>query len=278
MKPHCPLYSLVALCLLLLASCDKDLDMTIVQKTLFEETAFDELSIDDAWNVTIVQDVERSGVTLSYSAFLEPYIRAKREGTAFELGISERLNLPLNTVMEATIYVRSLKSLSLDDASFAVLEGDYSGATLKLSLNHGSVMRGMSFHGDADINLDHASTVVDYVGEGRVCQLHLDEGSVFKGILEVATSLDIELDNASRMTLYEGGAAAVVATLDNASFLNMLPLEAGDMEIEMDNASEASVNVSYHLKGRLHNISKLYYQGNPALDVECDLTSSYVPL
>lgn len=278
MKLHRILYFLTAICLLFLASCKEELDMTTVQKTLFEEASFDEIAIDDAWNVTILQDAQQSGVTLTYSAFLEPYIKAKKEGTAFELGFTNRLNLPFNTKMEATIYVKSLKSLNLDDASAAVLEGDFSGETLTLTLDHASVMRGGNYSGDTEITLDNASTIVEFNITGNTCHLHLDQVSVFKGKLDASSQLEIEMDNASRMTLYEGAADHAKVMLDNASSLNMLPLVVTNMEIEMENASEASVSVLEFLKGKLQNASKLYYQGIPALDVDCDLTSSCVPL
>ena len=44
----------VALCFA--TSCKKDVDMTLVQKTIFENTDIRQVEIEDAWLVTLVAD------------------------------------------------------------------------------------------------------------------------------------------------------------------------------------------------------------------------------
>lgn len=291
MKTNRFLFCLIA-CMFLLVSCKEELDMTTLQKSLFEGTSFDEITIDDAWNVTIVnglydpdQGENKKGVVLSYSAFLEPYIKAKKEGTAFELGFTNKLNLPYNTVMEATIFVESIKSLSLDNASTVQFRGGFlSGNTLALTLDNASVMRGGKFYAkETSIHLDNASTIVESFITGNKSHFNLDHASVFKGPLCTNNVLGIEMDNSSRLTVSERGTAYVRISMDNGCYLNMLPNSVTKVDLDLDNASEASVNVISLLKGKIRNASTLYYQFlntilDPVLDVECDETSSCVPL
>ena len=63
-------YLLLALSLTL-ASCKKDLDMTLLEKQLYEEVTFDAIIVEDAWEVTVIQDDVKRGVVVEYSAFLE---------------------------------------------------------------------------------------------------------------------------------------------------------------------------------------------------------------
>ena len=49
----------------LLVSCsNKDLDMTVLNKSYFDGVDFTEIDLSNGWNVTIVQDDQQSGVTL----------------------------------------------------------------------------------------------------------------------------------------------------------------------------------------------------------------------
>ena len=278
MKSHRILYGIIAACLSLLVSCKEELDMNILQKPMYDGVVFDEVSVDDAWQVTIIQDNEKTGVMLEYSAFLEPYIKALNAGSRFELGFTRRLNLPFNTVMSATVYVPALKKLSLDDASSVNLEGEFPGQALEVVMDNAALLRGGSFAGDASLRLDNASTIVEFAVDGDHVQLQLDNASVFKGNLRAATLLQLEEDHASRATLYEGDSPKATLRLNNTSFLNMVPVRVEEMEAELDNASEASVNTVHQLNGTVNNVSKLFYEGTPALMVECDDTSLCQPL
>ena len=56
------------------ASCKKEVDMTLVQKTIYENTDISLFHIDDAWDVTFVYDSLNSYVELDYSAYLEEHV------------------------------------------------------------------------------------------------------------------------------------------------------------------------------------------------------------
>lgn len=271
-------YLLLAL-LLTLASCKKDLDMTLLEKQLYEEVAFDAIIVEDAWEVTVIQDDVKRGVVVEYSAFLEEYLKVKRDGSELVVGFTNRLNLPSETVFRATVYVPTLQSLKATKASRMTLEGTFAVTGLLVDLDQASVLRGGSLMGDdAEILLDNASTVVDLSAEVTSCRISLDNTSVFKGRLQTQDHLDILMDDASRMTLYGDLSPKVTAHLTAASMLNMLAVEVADMEVHLNTASEASVKVTRDLTGTLNEASVLYYQGQPNIQLSCDATSNYYPL
>lgn len=271
-------YLLLALSLTL-ASCKKDLDMTLLEKQLYEEVAFDAIIVEDAWEVTVIQDDVKRGVVVEYSAFLEEYLKVKRDGSELVVGFTNRLNLPSETVFRATVYVPTLQSLKATKASRMTLEGTFAVTGLLVDLDQASVLRGGSLMGDdAEILLDNASTVVDLSAEVTSCRISLDNTSVFKGRLQTQDHLDILMDDASRMTLYGDLSPKVTAHLTAASMLNMLAVEVADMEVHLNTASEASVKVTGDLTGTLNEASVLYYQGQPNIQLSCDATSNYYPL
>lgn len=271
-------YLLLALSLTL-ASCKKDLDMTLLEKQLYEEVAFDAIIVEDAWEVTVIQDDVKRGVVVEYSAFLEEYLKVKRDGSELVVGFTNRLNLPSETVFRATVYVPTLQSLKATKASRMTLEGTFAVTGLLVDLDQASVLRGGSLMGDdAEILLDNASTVVDLSAEITSCRISLDNTSVFKGHLQTQDHLDILMDDASRMTLYGDLSPKVTAHLTAASMLNMLAVEVADMEVHLNTASEANVKVTGDLTGTLNEASVLYYQGQPNIQLSCDATSNYYPL
>ena len=77
---------LLILGLLVLVGCrDKELDMNLTQKTLFEGATINEIVAKDAWDVAVIRD-ENTYVELEYSAFLEEYLKVQQEGTVFSIG------------------------------------------------------------------------------------------------------------------------------------------------------------------------------------------------
>lgn len=260
--------------LLAFAGCRvKDLDMTEMQKTLYEGATMNEIVAEDAWEVIIVQDSERSYVELEYSAFLEDYLQVRLEGTSLHIGFSRNLYLPSNTVMCATVHTPTVHKLSFSDAVFASLDNLNLETDLYLELKDAASCRGGHFKGDAIVKLSDASTCVELYIEGRDCTVELDDASVFKGSLNVSRLLTMSVDDASRLTEYWGEINQAEVEVSEASHLNMATSWINRMYIEVDDASEATVNVVESLEGKVHNASKLYYSGNPTLNVDCDGSS-----
>ena len=264
---------------LMLSSCrDKTLDMTVLTKTMYENVAFDEIYAEDAWQITIVQDSERQGVELEYSAFLEEYLQVMKSGSALNISFSQRLNLPAQTVKNAKVYVSSLEKLSLTEASMVELQGCFAGRSLVVNLGEASVLKGGFFTGNLNMELDEASIVADFSAEGATCHLNLEEGSVFKGSLTAYELLEVEVSDASRMTTYGGSAPVANVALEEASFVNMTQTMTDEMYITMKSASEASVNVINRIDGTLQDASMLYLIGNPIMNLNCDDSSTISPL
>lgn len=260
--------------LLLLSGCrDKELDMTLVQKTLYEGVAIDEITAKDAWCVKIVQD-ENAFVELEYSAFLEDYLKIQLEGSSFLIGFTHHHYFPSNTVMNATIHTPSVHKLSFSDAVFAALDNLNLETDLCLELEDAASCRGGRFKGDAIIKLSDASTCAELYIEGRDCTVELDDASVFKGSLNVNGTLTIKVDDASHLTEYWGEINHVEAIVSDASYLNMATSWINRMYIEVTDASEATVNVIESLEGLVQDASRLYYSGDPVVNVDCQESST----
>ncbi len=260
------------------AGCrEKELDMTLVQKTVFDGAIIKDITAEDAWDITVVQD-EQTYVELEYSAFLEEYLRVTMEARELKIGFSRYLNLPGNTVMRAVVHTPSVENLHFSEAVKATLQGEFSGDLLTIILDDAATCKGGRFTGKVDLELSDASKMVDFDFEGETCSVKVSDASTFKGNLLVADRLDIVVEDASHLTTYGGYAPRAEVEVSDASSLNMLETEVGMMHITVKDASEASVNVSGTLEGTVKDASELYYKGNPTLNVTCDDTSIIRPL
>lgn len=267
--------------LVLLAGCrDKELDMTLMQKTLYDGATMNEITVEDAWSVTFRLDTVRSYVELEYSAFLEEYLLVKQEGASLFLGLTNSLyNLPGNTVMHAIVHTSAINELSLSDAvSAAFGGGTFPETALVLKMSDAATLRGGYFKGTADVRMSDASTCVEFYFEGTTCQVELDEASVFKCSLNVSDDLTLTIKDASRLTNYWAEINQAHVEVTEGSYLNMATSFVNRMQMVVNSASEATVNVVESLEGSVHNASKLYYSGNPTLNVDCDDTSLLQPI
>ena len=265
---------LLAVCAMMFTGCrEKDLDMTLVQKTVFEDATITAVTAKDAWNVTVVQD-ERTYVELEYSAFLEEYLKIAMEAQELGIGFYRHLYLPSNTVMNATVHTSRVQQLQFSDATTAVLEGEFPETDLTVELSDAATCKGGRFTGRVDLDLSDAAKMVDFDFEGEACSVKLSDASTLKGILSVTDQMDIVVEDASHMTTYGGYAPQAEVEVSDASSLNLLETEVGTMHITVKDASEASVHVTHTLEGTVKDASELYYKGNPSLNVICDETST----
>lgn len=264
---------LLTICAMTIVSCrEKELDMTLMQKTLYEGATINEIIAKDAWDIKVVQD-ERTFVELEYSAFLEEYLKVVKEGTALQIGFTRQLYCPSNTVMYATIHTPTVHKLSFSDAVFASLDNLNLETDIVLELEDAASCRGGHFKGNAIIKLSDASTCAELYIEGRDCTVELEDASVFKGSLNVSGLLTMTVKEASRLTEYWGEIHTAEAIVSDASYLNMATSWINRMSVEVSDASEATVNVMESLEGSVHDASKLYYSGDPVLHIDCDGTS-----
>lgn len=264
--------------LLVFTGCrEEELDMTLTQKTLFENAVFDAFELKNAWNVTIIQDDQISGLELEYSSYLEEYLDVTLDGSTLKIGLNKQFHIPYNTVMNAVVHVKDLRELNAKSATEVTLDGAFTGTHLKLDLNGASVFRNGSFTGNADITLDGASQIADFVVNSGLCELEFDGASSFKGDLN-ADSLIVVMDGASRMVTYGGQVQQAWFDLESASIVNMTFTPIDKAFVELEGAAEAYLHVNVLLSGTLRAASTLGYEGNPTVDLDSDVSSSFGPL
>ena len=256
----------------------EDLDMTPMQQTLFQDEVIHEITANDAWQLTIIQDDTVQYVELNYSAFLESYVMARKEGDRLTIGFNQSVRVPSGATFNAVIHLKSLSKLTLSDAASAALEGDFESPSFVLELDDAATCRGGSISTNLDANLSDASIVAEMSFNGANCHIVLEDASVFKGDLFASERIDIEASDASRLAAYGGTTPFAMVTLEDASSLNTIPIEITDMQVVLKDASEAFVNVTHSISGTLRDASTLYYSGNPDRDLDCDDSSSVTPL
>lgn len=261
--------------LIAFTACKKteEYDMTVKNKTLYENATMNEITAEDAWCVKVLYDTI-SYVDLEYSAFLEEYLQVTVEGTSLHIGLNKSFSLPGNTVMNATVHTPEVHKIHFSEAVAAAIEGRFPETALTLELDGASTCRGGNFFGSADLKLSGASKCVEFSFEGTNCKVEVDEASALKGCLYVSGDLDMTVKGASHVINYWGEINRANVTVTDASFLNMATNWISHMHIDVKSASEATVNVTETLEGSVQEASKLYYSGNPTLNVECDATST----
>ena len=103
-------------------ACQKEADMTVIQKTLFENADIREIEVNDGWQVTVVAD-SCTYVELAYSAYLEPYVKAKINDTHLELGFMLKTFPAINSEFRATVHLRQLEKIDAKTASKVTFTG-----------------------------------------------------------------------------------------------------------------------------------------------------------
>ena len=266
----------VALCFA--TSCKKEVDMTLVQKTVLENADIHQIEVSDAWEVTVVAD-SRSYVELTYSAYLEPGLDVKMEGTKLEIGFTGNVYPVINSVFRATIHTMQLEKLEADDASKVQCSGDFTGLALEVELSDASNCNGLVFSGEScHINMGDASLLTGFHFVGSRCNAELESASQFNGQIEASDRFEVELEDASRFVNKGGETAVARIKAHDASRLNMVETRVGEMNVDLSSASEATVWVDGLLEGWVRDASTLYYKGHPQMQVDCSDGSFLRPI
>lgn len=250
---------------------DKEPDMTVMNKTLYENAVMNEITAKDAWCVNIIQDTV-SYVELEYSAFLETYLKVTLEGSSLHISLSNSINMPNNTVLYAAVHTPEVHKVHFADAVTAAMNGVLSRTSFTLVLEDASTCRGGQFYGTADLKLSGASKCVEFGFDGTTCKVEMEDASDLKCNLNV-NDLDMTVKGGSHVINYWGDINSAHVTVTDSSFLNMATNWINQMHIDVKSASEATVNVTETLEGSVQDASKLYYYGNPSVNVECDDSS-----
>lgn len=256
----------VALCFV--TSCKK-VDMTLVQKTIFENASITQIKATDAWRVTVIADTS-TYVELDYSAYLEESLKVQMEGNELQIGFKDYTYPVIGSAYRATVHVAQIEKLDADDAAKVQCEGEFMGDNLVIELSDAAQCSGLVFTGqNCNIKMEDASVFTGFQFVGSTCKAELEDASQFNGEIKVTEQLDVELDDASRFVNKGGETALANIKVHDASRLNIVETLVNEMHVDITDGSEATVWVDGLLEGWVKNLSTLYYKGHPQLEVEC---------
>lgn len=259
------------------ASCKKEVDITLVQKTVLENADIRQIEIGDAWQVTLIAD-SNTFVELAYSAYLEPNLKAKMDGTKLEIGFTGNVYPAINSVYRAIVHVKQLERVDAEDATRIQCSGSFSGQHIEINLAEATQCTGLSFSGEScEINLKDASLLAGFQFIGSTSKADLADASQFNGQIQVSERIEVELKDASRFVNSGGTTEQAIVKLQNSSLLNMAETEVSNMDVDLSGGSEATVRVVELMEGTLIEASTLYYMGHPQINVDCSDDSQLIP-
>lgn len=267
-----------ALCFII--SCKKEPDMTLRQKTVYENNDISLFHIDDAWDVSFVYDSLNSYVELEYSAYLEEYVSVWDTNGWLNIGFRGSVYKQPGSVFKAKVHTSEKEHLymKVEDASVITMEGVFRLEDgLDIELHDGSVCNGFAVTSQwSSISLTHDSQIygVDY--HGTNCAVYAQKGSSCKGYFHVEESFTADVGISSQLIVFGGNIPSASIEVKNESTINMVQAEVQNMNVYLEGASEATVNVSERIEGSVKEASTLYYKGHPQIDVECSEDSHLI--
>jgi hypothetical protein len=260
-------------------ACKKEVDMTLIQKTVLENADIRQIEVGDAWQVTVVAD-SSTFVELEYSAYLEPYLKTKMEGTQLEIGFTGKVYPVMGSVYKAKVHTAHFNRVEAKDATILNFEGSFysDDDSLNIVLNDASLCNGLDISGKYNkVSLNDASKFVGFHLDGTNNLVYVKDASVCKGSFETRFHFFALLEDASQLVTFEGATPYGQITLRDGSLVNMAQTEIRELNVNLSGASEATVNVTETMTGSLTDASTLYYKGIPTIDVNCSEDSQLIP-
>ena len=260
-------------------ACKKEVDMTLIQKTVLENADIRQIEVGDAWQVTVVAD-SSTFVELEYSAYLEPYLKTKMEGTQLEIGFTGKVYPVMGSVYKAKVHTAHFNRVEAKDATILNFEGSFysDDDSLNIVLNDASLCNGLDISGKYNkVSLNDASKFVGFHLDGTNNLVYVKDASVCKGSFETRFHFFALLEDASQLVTFEGATPYGQITLRDGSLVNMAQTEIRGLNVNLSGASEATVNVTETMTGSLTDASTLYYKGIPTIDVNCSEDSQLIP-
>lgn len=268
---------ILCLSILFFTSCKKEVDMTLVQKTVLENADIRQIKVGDAWEVTVIAD-SNTFVEMEYSAYLEPYLKTKMDDEKLDIGFTGKVYPAINSVFRATIHTPQLEKLETNDAARVQCSGSFSGHQIEISLSEAAQCNGLNFSGEScEIKMEDASLLTGFQFVGNNARALLEEASQFNGSIQVDSCFEVEAKDASRFVNKDGVTDKVIIKLQNVCLLNMVETQVREMQVDLSGASEATVQVNELIEGSLVEGSTLFYKGHPQIDVECSEASQLIP-
>jgi len=269
----------VALCFA--TSCKKDPDMTLKQKTVYENTDISLFYVDDAWDVTFVYDSLNSYVELEYSAYLEEYVSVWDTNCWMNIEFKGAVYKQPGSVFKAKVHTSEREHLyiKVNNASVITMEGLFELEDVNIELHNGSVCNGFAVTSQScGIDLTYGSQMYGVNFNGTSCAVYAHKGSSCKGYFNVEQSFTTGVGISSQLIVFGGSMPSASIEVKEAGTINMVQAEVKDMSVYLDGASEATVNVTETMSGFLLSASTLYYKGNPQINVDCSDDSQMIPL
>ena len=261
-------------------SCKKEVDMTLMQKTLFENADINQIYVFDAWEVTIVAD-DRTYVELEYSAYLEPGLQVEMEESRLEIGFTNNVNPVIGSVFKAIVHTSEKEALVIraNDASVITLEEPFElESSLDIELLNASVCNRFEVSSNScSILATYGSQLLGVDYHGKNCVVMVTKGAACKGNFNVEQSFKASAYISSQIIVFGGSIPSASIEIKDAGTINMVRTEVNDMSVYLDGASEATINVSETLRGFLLSGSTLYYKGHPQIDINCSEDSQLIP-
>ena len=253
--------------------------MTVLQKTVLENSDFTCIKAERSWQIEIVQD-EKCFVELEYSAYLDSYLKCTAANRVLEIGFTVSDNLVSGTVNKAKIHIIDFESLELTGACKLSVNGSF-GKSFSALLDKESSCVGGTFLSGGNISLKGASSMKDYSGEGPF-EITMDEDSHFVGNLSfpnAESQFSVTANNHSTfVNQSDCSVENVEIQVTDNSLINMALTEIkASAKVEIESNSEATIKVKNgaNLMGKVVEKSTLYHYGSPvfAPDFVCDTTS-----
>ena len=262
-----------------LTACKKEVDMTLTQKTILQNAVIRQFEVSDGWEVTVIAD-SNTYVELQYSAYLEPYLKTKMEGTKLEIGFTSNLYPAINSVFKATVHTNKIERIEAEDAAQLVFAGHFSATseTLTIELDDASLCSGLRTDGKyTSISINNASKFVDFQILATNNEVSVKNASSCKGTFETRFHFVADLGTDSQLVTFNGSAPYGMIRLQDNCILNMSQTEIEEMQVNLSGASEAIVNVTSQISGTVKEASTLFYKGHPEINVDCSEDSQLIP-
>ena len=90
--------------------------MTLLQKNVLENADIRQIEVSDAWEVSVIAD-SNTYVELEYSAYLEPGLNVRMEGSKLEIGFTGNVHPVINSVFKATVHTNKVEKIEADEAA-----------------------------------------------------------------------------------------------------------------------------------------------------------------
>lgn len=261
-------------------SCKKEVDMTLVHKTVYENTDISMFYVDDAWEVTFVYDSLSSFVELEYSAYLEEYVSVSDTNNWLIIKFGRPVYKQAGSVFRATVHTSEKESLFIraEKASVITMEGHFGLNDINMELFNGSVCNGFEVSAEScSIHLGDGSQMLGVQYTGTNCSVYAHSESCCKGYFDVEQTFNADVHSQSQLIVLGGTMASASIEAKNAFTVNLAQAEVEDLYVYLAEASEATVKVTNTIRGFLLSGSTLYYKGHPQIDLECSDDSRLIP-